>query len=221
MRVRAITPIRVSTEEICRRQARYNRLAPSGWQIVLENLPETVSAPTQLATASDLMNSERLGIEIGSETDPSHFDALLPDCVLDPGVESLDAATTVSVLGITRLSANFLASLGISFSVMVRNQAIADEYAAVVARYGLEESFRGSYVLDLDVADISDTEKWNMAVSRVAHSASAGEVSVLFNGCSAVETTVEGTGVTIVDPTALALRIAGVATQSELLPQVS
>jgi len=217
MHIRAITPITVSREEIQRRQARYDRLAPENLRIALENLPAEASAPTQLASNEDLARSEQLNIELGTQTDSSQFDALLLDCVLDPGLSALEIETKVPVFGITRLSATFLASLGITFAVMTRNQVIADEYSATIARYGLEASYRGAYVLDLDIADIADTEKWNAAVTHVAKSASAKDVSVLFNGCSAVETTVDGSGVAVVDPTSLAMRLLGEASHSLFL----
>lgn len=208
MRIRAITPIRVGQAELSRRQARYDRLSPQGTQITLEDLPDSGSSPTQLASQSDLKTSERLGVELGSSTDPNTFDALLPDCVLDPGVPTLDDLAEVPVLGITRLSAHLLAGLGLRFGVLTRNSTIAEEYRSVIDRYGLDSAFAGSYVLGLDVDDISDTGKWNAAVAEVAAVAEDDGVTVLLNGCSAVETTVDDTAIRIVDPTALALKAA-------------
>lgn len=208
MRIRAITPIRVGQAELSRRQARYDRLSPQGTQITLEDLPDSGSSPTQLASQSDLKTSERLGVELGASTDANTFDALLPDCVLDPGVPTLDDLAEVPVLGITRLSAHLLAGLGLRFGVLTRNSTIAEEYRSVIDRYGLDSAFAGSYVLGLDVDDISDTGKWNAAVAEVAAVAEDDGVTVLLNGCSAVETTVDDTAIRIVDPTALALKAA-------------
>lgn len=221
MQIRAITPIRVGQEELSRRQARYDRLAPHGMQIILEDLPDTGSSPTQLATQTDLRTSERLGIELGSSTDPDTFDALLPDCVLDPGVPTLDKLANVPVLGITRLSAHLLASLGLRFGVLTRNSTIGEEYRSVINRYGLDSEFTGSYVLGLDVDDISDTVKWNAAVAEIAASAEDDKVVVLLNGCSAVETTAGVSGIRIVDPTALALKAVNFAAHEDYLQPTS
>lgn len=217
MRIRAITPIRVGQAELRRRQARYDRLSPPGTQIALEDLPDTGSSPTQLASQSDLRSSEKLGVELGSSTDPGTFDALLPDCVLDPGVPTLDELAEVPVLGITRLSAHLLAGLGLRFGVLTRNSTIAEEYRSVISRYGLGSAFAGSYLLGLDVDDISDTGKWNAAVAAAAAAAEDDGVTVLLNGCSAVETRAGATEVRIVDPTALALKVADFASHEGYL----
>src|SRR5699024_8543042 len=94
MRIRAFTPIHVGVEELQRRQERYNRLCPEGIQVELEDLPDTLQTPRELASPVQLRASENIGIELGSKTDPFTYDALLPDCVLDPGVEELDKITT-------------------------------------------------------------------------------------------------------------------------------
>lgn len=206
MKIRAITPIRVGAEELQRRQARYDRLCPEGIYINLEDLPDAPESPLELASPAHLVASEKIGVELGSTTDPATYDALLPDCVLDPGVVQLDDCSAVPVLAITRLSGHFLAALGTRFGVITRNSTIAEEYRAVIDRYGLSSAFAGAYVLDLDVADIADTEKWNAAVGHAAMAAESAGVSVLLNGCSAVETTINTTGIRIVDPTALALK---------------
>lgn len=217
MRIRSITPIRVDETELERRRARYARLLAEGWTLGLSNLPDIPTAPKELRTGEQIRASEQLSVAAGRETDPTNFDALLPDCVLDPGVLELDSSVSIPVLGITRLSTHFLAACGHRFGVMVRTQAIADEYAAVMERYGLNSSFDGAYILGLSVEDISNDERWNAAIEREAQRAAARGTKILINGCSAVEVTVAGGSVRIVDPTALALRVADLAFQVGLV----
>ncbi|MBL3682251.1 hypothetical protein D3229_07890 [Leucobacter aridicollis] len=147
--------------------------------------------------------------------------AVMPDCVLDPGVLALSEDVPQAVLGITRLSAGFLAALGVKFGVITRNRVIADEYEATVRRYGIAHLFSGAYVMDLSVEDISNTVLWNARVSAIVATASADGVEVLINGCSAVEVTAAPGGVPVVDPTALALKVAELGVQEGLLGNVA
>lgn len=215
MKVRAITPIRVGNEELQRRQARYDRLAPDGWQITVEDLP--AAGPAQLGSREDIERSEAVGVAAALGPASAGFDAVMSDCVLDPGLAQLEAHGGTPVVGLTRLSAMFLASLGVRFGVVTRNQTIAAEFAETVNRYGVGDSFGGAYVLDLSVEDIADTARWNAAILAAAESAKADAVSVLLNGCSAVEVTIVAAGVTVVDPTALALKVASLGVNEGLL----
>jgi len=217
MKVRVITPIRVGAEERDRRQQRYTRLAPQGWELAVEDLPDSPDSPTQLGSREQITASEKAGLAAGSQTDAAEFDALLPDCVLDPSVNDLRQVNDVPVLGITRLSAGFLAGLGIRFGVVTRNEIIAEEYRAVIERYGLGDHFQGAYVLGLSIDDVADTEIWNDALLTAAENAQRDGVMVLVNGCSAVEVVVEQFSVRVIDPTALALRVAAFAAAEQLL----
>lgn len=217
MKIRAITPIHVGLEELSRRQHRYDRLAPPDWQVVLEDLPESPDVPRQLGNQTDLDASERLIVETGVTTTSHHFDAVMPDCVLDPGIATLDAHAEVHALGITRLGSMFLAALGVHFAVITRNTVIGDEYSRVIEGYGLGELFHGVYVLNLSVADIADDDVWNTAIEGAAKRAASAGVTVLLNGCSAVEVTFQDDDVRVVDPTALALRVAALGAAEKLL----
>lgn len=218
MKVRIVTPIRVGAEELARRQERYERLSPEGWNLEIEDLPDDPSSPLQLGSREQITASEMVGLAVGSGTDASRYDALMPDCVLDPSLAELRAVNEIPVLGISQLSAGFLASLGIRFGVVTRNDIIAEEYSAVMERYGLGDLFQGAYVLGLSLEDIADTDTWNAAVVKAAESAQRDGVTVLVNGCSAVEVVVEQFAVRVVDPTALALRVANFAVSEGLLP---
>lgn len=216
MKIRSITPIVVGPAEVARRQARYDRLSPPGVEIVLEDLPADLDPPRQLGNAQQIRHSEEIGFELASATDAAAFDAVMPDCVLDPAVGRLDAHCDVTVLGITRIVAHMLAALGQRFGVITRNEAIGEEFRRVVESYGLSHVFDDVYVLDLSVEDIADDAKWNAAVTVAAGKAREKGVRTLINGCSAVEVTLEQE-VRIVDPTALALKAIGFGIDSGLL----
>jgi len=206
VRLVAITPIVVPDGELRRRQARYTELAPEGVTIDLVNL---VDGPTRLETSEQIRRSEDLvytqviGMGVGG------YDGVFLDCVLDPALERLQADIDVPVFGITNLVSNFLGSLGLQMAGVARNRPIADEMDARIEAFGWSDRFSGVLVLDLSLDDISDADLWNSTVSERVTSGDLDDVHVVINGCSAVEVHPAG-GPTVIDPTALALRLVGV-----------
>ena len=203
MRIRAITPITVSDDELERRRSRYHRLSPAGVLVELENLRD---GPRQLETVEDVERSDRLVLDTASSTDPQRYDLVLPDCVLDPGVRS-GKETPVPVVGILALSAAYLAALGRRFSAVTRNQAIGDELVRRIGIYGLQDNFAGLDVLELDFAAISDEARWHDALRPARTEMAARGVDTIINGCSAVEVPGGGDGAALIDPTRLALAL--------------
>jgi allantoin racemase len=209
VRVYSVTPIHVGGEELARRQARYDALSPPGLRVELHDIGP--HAPRALDTHQDVRDSEALVIE-ALRVAPEGFDALLPDCVLDPGVQQLAGTLPVPVFGLLRLSLGWTVLIGRLCGAVARNQAIADEIGARARAYGWSASLLGVEVLDLDVHAIADSDRWAAAVgAAVARLAEAGASSVI-NGCSAVDVAAGAEKqTTVVDPTALALRLIAAA----------
>lgn len=201
MRIHAVTPIHVDTDELARRQERYDALCPPGLSVELHDIGP--DAPRALDTADEVRESERL-VVAALRAAPPGYDALLPDCVLDPGVCLLQGE--LPVVGILRLSLGWQVLTGRRAGAVTRNKAIADELAAKVAEYGWSGSFTGVRVLDLDVHAIADARRWNDAVGSALATLEADGAAAVINGCSAVEVP-DGPGLPVVDPTALALRV--------------
>ena len=215
MRIRAITPIRVGAAELARRQHRYDRLCPPGLSISLVDLPDGPEVPRALDTADDVRRSERLVAEEANRTSPEEFDAVLPDCVLDPAV-GVVADAPVPVVGMLRLTAHLLAGFDRPFAAVTRNQVIADELAAKAAAYGLGDRLTDVRVLGLDVSAIPDDAAWADALA-----AAVGDlpVAAVLNGCSAVEVHPSDGGPVIIDPTRTALHLLGIAADLGLVPR--
>jgi Asp/Glu/hydantoin racemase len=203
VRIHAVTPIHVDADELARRQARYDALCPPGSHVVLHDIGP--DAPRALDTADEIRESERLVVE-ALRAAPAGYDALLPDCVLDPGVDRLQGE--LPVVGILRLSMGWQVLAGRRAGAVARNTAIADELARMVAAYGWSGSFTGVRVLDLDVHAIADTHRWNDAVDGALESLGRDGAMAVINGCSAVDVPAgPSSAVQVVDPTALALRV--------------
>ena len=216
LRVKSIAPLRLEPAELVRRQARYQRLGGDRLDITLVNL-DGDDAPGRMDTAGEIAASERLVAEEIVRTDPAQFDVILPDCVLDPGIADV-AEPPVPVAGILHLVAGHLASLGQRFAAVTRNQVIGDDLARKVAAYGLSDVLAGVHVLDVDFCFVSDHAGWSQAMRPLQATLEAAGTGTLFNGCSAVDLDSDRLGaVSVVDPTALALRLLAVADSAGLL----
>jgi Asp/Glu/hydantoin racemase len=217
MRVKAITPIRVSDAELARRQVRYEALSPPGVEIELFNLPEGPGVPASLESARDIRVSEEIMIEEALKTDPGRHDAVLPDCVLDPGLDRLEKESPVPAFGILKLSSGFLISLGHRFAAFTRNRPIGEELRERLKSYGFLAHFDRVAVLDLSFDDIANDEGWNEALREASEQFSGSRTTAVINGCSAVELrSLSENPVAVVDPTRLALASLNLAASEGL-----
>jgi Asp/Glu/hydantoin racemase len=213
VRIFAVTPIHVPSEELARRQARYDALSPAGLSVQLQDIGP--DAPRALDTEQQIRDSEGL-VAAALQRAPDEADALMPDCVLDPGVAQLSGRLERPVFGLLRTSLAWGAIAGRKAGAVTRNKAIADELTRQVARYGMADSFTGVEVLALDVDAIHDTGRWAASLHEVVQRMDRAGAGDLLNGCSAVDLPAEAAQwpVRVVDPTALALRLIGAGTQA-------
>lgn len=202
MRILAITPISVDDDELVRRQERYDRLAPEGVTVQLENIGTGPGIPRALESAADIAASEAVLLERYAAADAGRFDVFLPDCVLDPVVDHADRVP-LPVHGIGRLTAHHLAGFGWTIGAVARNAAIATELDRKLASYGLPAT-SPTAVMDLSVEDIADEAGWATAVERTV---TGLRCQAVVNACSAVDVRHGGGGPLLVDPTATALRL--------------
>jgi Asp/Glu/hydantoin racemase len=213
VRIFAVTPIHVSADELARRQARYDALSPAGLSVHLADIGP--DAPRALDTEQQIRDSEGLTVEALRRA-PDEADALMPDCVLDPGVAQLSGRLERPVFGLLRTCLAWSAVAGRRVGAVTRNRAIADELARKVERYGMAGLFTGVEVLDLDVDAIHDTGRWAAALHGVVQRMDRAGAADLVNGCSAVDLPAEAARwpVRVVDPAARALRIVAAGEQA-------
>ncbi|MEX2549040.1 MAG: aspartate/glutamate racemase family protein [Nitriliruptoraceae bacterium] len=215
MHIRAITPIHIDDAELERRRARYGRFSPPELTVSLVNLPSGSDIPRQLATSDDIAASDAAVARAIRALDPDEVDAALPDCVLDPGIPDR-AAAAVPVHGITELAAGIAAALATPFTAVARNRAIADELDRVIARYGYR-GFEPTRVLDLSFEAIADDDVWNDTVAELTQGLARTSIRHVLNGCSAVDVRPDDSGLTVFDPTRLALETLGLTIRQGLL----
>jgi allantoin racemase len=216
MRVKSITPICVTETELDRRRQRYRRLSPDSLEVDLFNLPDDKATPRSLDSAEDIAASERLVVGMAL-ADTSGYEAILPDCVLDPGLDELERSSEVRAFGMLKLTASFLCGCGLRYAAVVRNQAIADELGKRIAHYGLDDLLDDVVVLDLDFEAVSNAELWRSALLEVQTALKRSGTRALINGCSAVDISSSASHLPTVDPTELALYLLGTTQTFELL----
>ncbi|MDQ3732956.1 MAG: aspartate/glutamate racemase family protein [Actinomycetota bacterium] len=205
MRIFAVTPIHVPEDELRRRQARYDALCPSGIRVDLRDIG--VAAPTALDTDQQVRDSAGL-VRAALETAPDDADALLPDCVLDPGVSALAGRLERPVFGLLRSTIAWQRAAGRQVAAVTRNAAIATEFGRVAAEYGYADCLTTVEVLDLDVAAIADSARWAEALAAAASRLGSLGAAAVVNGCSAVDLPAQRrAAVPLIDPTALTLRL--------------
>ncbi len=155
-------------------------------------------APLQLASDADLHASEKA--VAAAFADAEGYDFLMPDCVLDPGVPEGER-------GMLQLVVDQLVADGHRVAAVTRNQVIADELTRKVREYGHGASFLGVAVLDLDLAAVADSARWNAAMQSALNDLAARGATAVINGCSAVDVDHTEGGPLVVDPVADALRL--------------
>lgn len=218
LRLRMVTPIHVDEEELERRRARYAALAPEGVDVHLDNLPADADVPRSLDDADGIAASDACVAAEMRRTDPADYDAVMPDCVLDPGLDRLRTdGSPVPVVGLCELAATGASAVGGRLAAVTRNAAIGDELERRIRLYGLAGRFAGVHVLDLAFDAVSDAAVWNDALDGARERFAGTGVTMILNGCSAVEVKANGS-VAVVDPTRAALHLLAAAHEAGLLP---
>ena len=217
MKLRAVAPLVLEPDEVARRQEHYAALAPAPLTIELVNLTH---GPRRLETDEDVRWSEDEVYNEVLRTPWADYDGVLLDCVLDPALERLEDDAPVPVIGITRVTAGYLAGLGHRFAAVARNRAIATELRQRLLDFGHEARLAAVEILDLSFEAIARPENWHAALEPIVERLGPGSIDSVLNGCSAVEVR-PAEGPVVVEPMALALELTAAAAARGLLPTSS
>lgn len=132
-RVKIISPLQASQDDLARRQRRYSQQASPDTQIIVENLP---GGPAALNTSGDVLASAAAIFQQGRDTRTDDTDAILIDCVFDPAVEELREATGLPTFGPTRLTLPLIKLVSSNFSIIARTERQCQLLAETVTGYG-------------------------------------------------------------------------------------
>lgn len=174
---------------------------------------EALSAPDTLRKAID---AERNGAN-----------AIIIDCMGDPGLQSCREVVTIPVLGPCQTALHTAGLLGHSFAFVTVLERLRPMIAKLVASYGLSANYASFRAVDIPVLDIGHSlAKLNEALAREAVAAvkeDHADVIVLgctgFLGCaSAIRQALLAAGldVPVIDPIPLAVHVADALVKSGL-----
>lgn len=203
MRVYAVTSIHVPDEELSRRQERYDRISPPGVTVELHDLGPT--APRTLETAEDLEKSAQLVAAALRAADSAGYDALLPDCPLDPGVDEVSGTLATPVHGQLQLT---LDEVTTAAGAVTMNETMAAELVTRAAAHGAK--LVATSVLNLDRTMLSANTRWLAALGTAVNELADAGAEVVINSCATVELDNARSGrIPVVDPAVTALRRLG------------
>lgn len=149
-RVKIISPLEATEDDLARRQQRYGEQAGVETRALVENLR---GGPAALNTSGDVLASAAAIYEQGRSTNADEYDAILIDCVFDPAVEELREATNLPTFGPTRVTLPLIPLVAANFSIIARSNRQCELLAETVSRYGY-----GHHLCSLRALDISYEE---------------------------------------------------------------
>lgn len=132
-RIKIISPLEATEDDLLRRQRRYNEQAASGTQLVVENL---AGGPAALDTAGDVLTSAAAIFQQAKNTTSDDYDAILIDCVFDPAVEELREETGIPTFGPTRVTLPLISLVSPNFSIIARSNRQCELLTETVTAYG-------------------------------------------------------------------------------------
>lgn len=220
-RVRIISPIHIDEADLHRRQMRYSERASADTKVVVSNLQE---GPFTLEDRGDIAYSEYGIYREGLETSPAEFDAVLIDCVFDPGVRALQDKLRVPVFGPLHLVLPVLAQAVSRWVIISRTTKQSELMAELVEQYGYGRELAARRGLDISYAEARQPELFAGAMVRAIESAVREDgARAILMGSTTMATTAAmrdaAGGVPIVMPGIAALGILESMWRDGLLPR--
>jgi allantoin racemase len=145
--------------------------------------------------------------------------AIIIDCMGDPGLHACREAVTIPVLGPCQTALHTAGILGHAFAFVTVLDRLRSMIARLIASYGLNDNYASFRAVDIPVLDIAhNLETLNAALARAAIAAvreDQADVIVLgctgFLGCAASIRQAllrEGLDVPVIDPIPLTIHVA-------------
>lgn len=156
LRLKIVSPLKATEDDLTRRQRRYSRHAGAHTQIQVENLQ---GGPAALNSSGDVLASAAAIYRQALDTSRQAWHAILIDCVFDPAVDEIREATGIPTFGPTRTTLPLIPLVADNFSIIARTWRQCELLAGRV-----EEEGYGDYLQSLQALDISYEEAKQPAI---------------------------------------------------------
>jgi allantoin racemase len=223
MQIRVVTPI---ITEGFTEAADFERIARGDVTVSHTNLdrgPASIESEFDEAlaipdTIAKIVEAERDGV-----------DAVVIDCMGDPGMNASREATSLLVLGPAQTSMHIAAMLGHSFSIVTVLDAVVPLLENLAKEYGLESKLRSIRSVDIPVLELDDHARLVRALADESETAIVedGAHAIVF-GCTGMRGCAEGLrrtltergypGIPVIDPVVATFKIAEALTDLGLKP---
>jgi allantoin racemase len=219
--VRLITPI---TTPGFRSDSALASIAGPGLRLSLAQIEQ---GPASIESAYETAFAEPATILKIIEAERDGVDAVVIDCMADPGLAGAREAVSIPVLGPSQTSMHLAAMLGHTFSVITVLPRLRPQFETLAAVYGLRGKLASVRAVDIPVLELEDDiEETQSKLVRVAEAAihEDGAHAIVFGctglmGCAAAVRRGlldRGLDIPVVDPIPATLRLAGALVDSGL-----
>jgi allantoin racemase len=170
--------------------------------------------PETIESAYDEAYATPPTLALVKEANAEGYDAVVIACFSDPGLHAAREISSIPVVGIEESSLHMAAMLGAKFSIMTPRKTRIPAKQEEVHIRGMNHFLASVRSLDLSVAETdADPEKTKQRIFEVAAKAVEEDgAEVIILGCAGMAGYApeleEKLGVKIIDPTAVALKIA-------------
>jgi allantoin racemase len=220
LRVRVLSPLKATEDDLARRQRRYADHAAQDTLVEVMNLDE---GPATLDSSGDILSSAAAIYRQGLCATPAAVDALLIDCVFDPAVNELQEATGIPTFGPTRTTLPLLRLVAPHFTIIARSPRQCELLAALVVCAGYGDHVQSTRPLGISYEEAKQPEMFErVMVERLRAAHADGAAAILFGSTTMAisdKMRVAAAGIPLFMPGMVTLRVIEALWQEGLWPR--
>jgi allantoin racemase len=219
-RVRILSPLKATEDDLARRQRRYNEVATPDTELRVENLR---GGPPALNNSADVLLSAAAILQQAVDTTAGRWDAILIDCVFDPALQEISESVSIPVFGPTRTTLPLIPLVADNFAVIARSQRQCELLADLIEREGYGDYLRSVRALDISYEEAKQPHIFNRVMTNRLRSAvqEDGARAIMFGSTTMAisdEMYAAAAGVPLFMPGMVALRVIQQLWQDGLWP---